>query len=147
MKSTCGKYEILLNPLMEFFEADSMIREELCDCNDWIFWVCTLKYLHKFVLCWIFSLVIRCDKLLLLKCSEFLSRRSTEQTYSHLSNKRGAHTYRFWKIPPSTKKSTLHVYWFLRFFPPSTPHLLELCISFFHKIPPSTFIPTSTFSY
>ena len=31
-------------------------------------------------------------------------------------------------------------------FPPSTPRLLELCISFFHKIPPSTFIPTSTFS-
>ena len=25
--------------------------------------------------------------------------------YSHLSNKRGAHSYRFWKIPPSTKKN------------------------------------------
>ena len=25
--------------------------------------------------------------------------------YSHLSNKRGAHAYRFWKIPPSTKKN------------------------------------------
>ena len=44
------------------------------------------------------------------------------------------------------KKSTLHVYWFLRFFPPSTPHFLELCTSFFQKIPPSTFIRTSTFS-
>ena len=31
--------------------------------------------------------------------------------YSHLSNKHGAHAYRFRKIPPSTKqKSTLHVY-------------------------------------
>ena len=40
-------------------------------------------------------------------------------TYSHLSNKPGAHVYRFWKIPPSTKqKSTLHVYWILRFFHP-----------------------------
>ena len=52
----------------------------------------------------------------------------------------------FEKFPPPQKKSPLHVYWFLRFFPPSTPRLLELCISFFHKIPPSTFIPTSTFS-
>ena len=26
-------------------------------------------------------------------------------TYSHLSNKRGAHAYCFWKIPPSTKKN------------------------------------------
>ena len=51
----------------------------------------------------------------------------------------------FEKFQPPQKKSTLHVYWFLRFFPPSTPRLLELCISFFHKIPPSTFIPTSTF--
>ena len=48
--------------------------------------------------------------------------------------------YRFRKIPP------FHVYWFLRFFPPSTPRLLELCTSFFQKIPPSTFISTSTFS-
>ena len=31
-------------------------------------------------------------------------------------------------------------------FPPSTPRLLELCTSFFQKMPPSTFIPTSTFS-
>ena len=52
----------------------------------------------------------------------------------------------FEKFHPPQKKSILHVYWFLRFFPPSTPRLLELCISFFHKIPPSTFIPTSTFS-
>ena len=44
------------------------------------------------------------------------------------------------------KKITLQVYWFLRSFPPSTPRLLELCISFFLKIPPSRFIPTSTFS-
>ena len=66
--------------------------------------------------------------------------------YSHLSNKRGAHAYRFWKIPPSTK--TLHIYWILRFFhpPQSTPRFLELCTSFFQKIPPSTFIPTSTFN-
>ena len=25
-------------------------------------------------------------------------------TYSHLSNKRGAHAYQFWKIPSSSKK-------------------------------------------
>ena len=49
--------------------------------------------------------------------------------YSHLSNKRGAHAYRFWKIPPSTKKKfPLQVYWFHKF------------------IPTSTFIPASTFS-
>ena len=26
--------------------------------------------------------------------------------YSHLSNKRGVHAYRLWKIPPSTKKES-----------------------------------------
>ena len=31
-------------------------------------------------------------------------------------------------------------------FPASTPRLLDLCTSFFQKIPPSTFIPASTFS-
>ena len=25
--------------------------------------------------------------------------------YSHLSNKRGAHAYQFWEIPPSSKKN------------------------------------------
>ena len=44
------------------------------------------------------------------------------------------------------KNSTLHVYWFLRFFPPSTPCLLELCTSFFQKIPPSTFSDLATFA-
>ena len=50
------------------------------------------------------------------------------------------------KNPPSasTHISTLHAYWFLRFFPPSTPRLLHLYTSFFQKITPSTFIPTST---
>jgi hypothetical protein len=48
------------------------------------------------------------------------------------------------------KKSTLlahfHVYLFVRFISLSTPCLLHLCTSsFFQKIPPSTFIPTSTF--
>ena len=43
------------------------------------------------------------------------------------------------------KKSTLHVYWFFRLFPSSTPPLLELCTSIFQKISPSMFIPTSTF--
>ena len=28
--------------------------------------------------------------------------KGMKKTYSHLSNKRGAHAYRFWKIPPST---------------------------------------------
>ena len=31
--------------------------------------------------------------------------------------------------------------------PPSTPRLLDLCTSFFQKIPPSTFVPNSIFSY
>ena len=30
---TCVKYEILFNPLMEFFEVDSIIREDLCDLS------------------------------------------------------------------------------------------------------------------
>ena len=46
---------------------------------------------------------------------------------------------------PTFQNYTLHVYWFLRFFPTSIPRLLELCTSFFQKIPPSMFIPTSTF--
>ena len=41
----------------------------------------------------------------------------------------------FEKFHPPQKKSTLHVYWFLRFFPPFTPRLLELCISFFLQNP------------
>ena len=49
------------------------------------------------------------------------------------------------KNPPSTHISTLHVYWFLRFFPPSTPRLLQLCTSFFQEIRHSTFILTSSF--
>ena len=52
----------------------------------------------------------------------------------------------FEKFHPPQKKSTLHVYWFLRFFPPSTPRLLELCTSFFQKIPPSTFSDLATFA-
>ena len=32
------------------------------------------------------------------------NKPGTSFSYSHLSNKRGAHAYRFWKIPPSTKK-------------------------------------------
>ena len=44
------------------------------------------------------------------------------------------------------KNSTLHVYWFLRFFPPSTPRLVELRVYVFQKIPPSRFISISTFS-
>ena len=35
---------------------------------------------------------------------------------------------------PSTHISILHVYWFLRYFPPYTPSLLQLCTSFFQKI-------------
>ena len=44
------------------------------------------------------------------------------------------------------KNSTLLVYWFLRFFPPSTPRLLHLCSGFFQKIPPSMFIDFATFA-
>ena len=35
----------------------------------------------------------------------FLIRGRSQTTYSHLSNKRGAHAYQFWKIPPSSKKN------------------------------------------
>ena len=45
----------------------------------------------------------------------------------------------FEKFHPPQKKIHSPLLLILRFFPPSTPHLLELCISFFHKIPPSTF--------
>jgi hypothetical protein len=66
--------------------------------------------------------------------------------YSHLSNKRELTLTDFEKFHPPQKKSTLHVYWFLRFFPPSTPRLLELCTSFLQKIPPSTFSDLATFA-
>ena len=36
------------------------------------------------------------------------------------------------------KKSTLHIYWFFRFFPPSTPRLLDLWVYVFQNIPPLT---------
>ena len=40
----------------------------------------------------------------------YLSQKSREGNIlnSHLSNKRGVDAYRFWIIPPSTKKSPLH---------------------------------------
>ena len=53
---------------------------------------------------------------------------------SHLCNKREVTLTKFEKFYPPQNKS-----------PPSTPCLLELCTSFFQKIPSSTFIPTSTF--
>ena len=34
-----------------------------------------------------------------------LSKKMLLYLYSHLSNKRGAHAYQFWKIPPSSKKN------------------------------------------
>ena len=46
------------------------------------------------------------------------------------------------------KNLTLHVYRFLRHFPPYTRRSLHLCtmyVVFFQKISPSTFIPTSKF--
>ena len=54
--------------------------------------------------------------------------------YSHLSNKRGVTLTDFEKKihPPRLL--------IFRFFPPSTPRLLQLFTSFFQKIPPSTFI-------
>ena len=66
--------------------------------------------------------------------------------YSHLSNKREVTLTDFEKSHPPQKKFTLHIYWFLTFFPPSTPRLLHLCTSFFQKIPPSTFIDFATFA-
>ena len=36
--------------------------------------------------------------------------QNQKKPYSHLSNKRGAHAYRFWKIPPSTKKNPPQVF-------------------------------------
>ena len=66
--------------------------------------------------------------------------------YSHLSYKLEVTLIDFEKKnPPSTHIYNIHVYWFLRFFPSSTPRLLHLCISFFQKIASSTFFPTSTF--
>ena len=50
----------------------------------------------------------------------------THFIYSHLSNKREVTLTNFEKFHLH-KKTTLHVYWFLRFFPPSTPRLLHLC--------------------
>ena len=50
--------------------------------------------------------------------------------YSHLSNKREVTFTGLEKFHPPQKKSPLHVYWFLRFFPPSTQRLLHLCTSF-----------------
>ena len=76
----------------------------------------------------------------------FLSLRICDSTrHFLLCCKAKFHFTDFEKFHPPLKKSTLHVYWFLRFFPPSTPRLLDLSTSFFQKIPPSTFIPTSTF--
>ena len=91
--------------------------------------------------------------LLLSARTEHKSKVDTSQNfvdilriYSHLFNKRGAHAI------PILKNSTLHKTKIhpprllnSQIFPPSTPRLLELCTSFFQKIPPSTFIPTSTF--
>ena len=74
----------------------------------------------------------------------FWSQLFHVKRYSHLSNKCEVTLTDFEKFHPPQKKSTLHVYWFLRFFPPSTPRLLPLCTSFFQKISPSTFIPTSS---
>ena len=69
------------------------------------------------------------DRLLIELQVQYKKIPSSNLPYSCLSNKRGAHAYRFWKIPPSTKKkSPLHVYWFHTY------------------IPTSTFIPASTFS-
>ena len=59
--------------------------------------------------------------------------------HSHLPNKREVTlTDLEKKNPPSTFIDFLN-------FPPSTPRLLQYVLdSFFQKIPPSTFIPTST---
>ena len=58
--------------------------------------------------------------------TEVLIENIVWTVYSHLSNKREVKLTDFEKLPPPQKKSTLHVYWFLRCFPPSTPRLLEL---------------------
>ena len=67
--------------------------------------------------------------------------------YSHLSNKRGTHAYQFEKFhPPQNKNPPSTFIDFLDFSTPSTPHLLELCTSFFQKIPTSTFSDLATFA-
>ena len=48
-------------------------------------------------------------------------------------------------IPPKGNWQNPPLNWFLKFLPPSTSRLLQLWSSFFQKIPPTTFIPTSTF--
>ena len=40
----------------------------------------------------------------LLWCTRAPAGRDSSFIYSHLSDKRGAHAYQFWKIPPSSKK-------------------------------------------
>ena len=64
--------------------------------------------------------------------------------YSLLSNKREVRLIDLEKKihPPSTFLPSTFIN-FLDFFHP--PLLLQLCTSFFQKIPPSTFIPTSMF--
>ena len=62
----------------------------------------------------------------------------THPCYSHLSNKRDVTLTNFEIHPTRLLISQI--------FPPSTPRLLDLCTCFFQKIPPSTLIPTCTFS-
>ena len=59
-------------------------------------------------------------------------KQPIRRTYSHLSNKHGDTIIDFFSI--------LHVYWFLTFFPPSTPRFRSYVLVFFQKILPSTFI-------
>ena len=66
--------------------------------------------------------------------------------YSHLSNKRDVTLTDFEKFHHTQNKNP--PYTLIDFLGLSTLHsrLLDLCTSFFQKVPPSTFIPTCTFS-
>jgi hypothetical protein len=67
-------------------------------------------------------------------------------TYSHLSNKREVTLIDLKNQiqPPRTFPPSMFIE-FLDFFHPLLLRLLHLCTSFFQKIPPTTFILTSSF--
>ena len=82
---------------------------------------------------------------IIVNCRSLINWLNSRQTTLHLSNNH-------WVM----LINSLHVYWFLRFFPPFTPHIVQLCTSFFpinttpnvywfcNLCTPSMFIPTST---
>ena len=98
---TFMKVNIVLNKVWAFFEDVEEKGGRLVEMWELVFIFIFLKiYFDKYLTFYLYLDIFESNMLLV-----FL------KDYSHLSNKRGAHAYRFKKIPPSTKqKSTLHVY-------------------------------------